>query len=99
MNINITGHHIDVGQSLQDYVRQKLPIMVKKHFKHPLSAKVIFEKEAKHAIVKAEILIHEAAHNYAFADAEEHDAYKAFDSAMHKAEVQLVKYKEKNSDH
>lgn len=97
MRINIAGHHVSMGQALQDYAKTKLQNTVEKYFKNAVDSKIIFEKVG-HAF-KAEILVHEASKEYAFGDAEANDIYVAFDTALHRIEKQLSKEKEKSKSH
>lgn len=96
MEINITGHQVEVGRALQEYAKEKTHSLVTKYFARAIDAHIIFEK--RKAFFYAEIKVHERTQKYAIADAEDIDIYKAFDAALHKIEAQLRKYKAKLVD-
>lgn len=96
MEINISGHQVEVGKALQDYAKEKTRALVTKYFAHAIDAHIIFEK--RKACFHAEIKVHERTQKYAIADSEDSDIYKAFDDALHKIESQLRKYKAKLVD-
>jgi len=96
MEINITGHQVEVGTALQNYAREKTQSLVTKYFAHAIDAHIIFEK--RKSFFSAEIKVHERTQKHAIADAENEDIYKAFDAALHKIETQLRKYKDKLVD-
>ena len=96
MEINITGHQVQVGAALQDYAKNKTQDIVGKYFAHAIDAHITFEKTK--SSFKAEIKVHEKSQKYAIADAENMDIYKAFDAALHKIESQLRTYKKKLVD-
>jgi len=93
MEINITGHQVEIGTALQDYSKEKTRALVAKYFAHAIDAHIIFEK--RKAFFHAEIKVHERTKKYAIADAEDTDIYKAFDAALHKIDTQLRRYKAK----
>jgi ribosomal subunit interface protein len=98
MEINVTGHQVEVGESLQQSSKTKLEKIVIKFFAHAIDAHIIFEKHK--ALFKAEIKVHERTQRYAIAEAEDADVHKAFDKALVKIEAQLRKYKSKlNAKH
>ena len=45
MILSVFGHQVKVGSSLQDYVKEKLELKVKKFFKEIISVHVTFGKE------------------------------------------------------
>ena len=93
MEINVSGHQVDVGSALQDHVKEKLNKLVTKYFAHAIDAHVVFEKQK--AFFKAEIKVHERTKKYAIASAEDTEIYKSFDLALKKIDVQLRGYKRK----
>jgi len=44
MNLNISGHHLEVTPAIRDYVAEKLE-RVKRHFDQVIDAKVIMQVE------------------------------------------------------
>ena len=94
MQINLTGHHIDVTQALHDYVYGKLE-RIERHFENATIAHVILSVEKlRH---KAEATIHVTG-NDIFADATEEDMYAAIDALIDKIDRQIKKHKEKLAD-
>ena len=95
MQLNITGHHVDVTDSLHDYVTNKLE-RVERHFDHVTNVHVILSIEKLRQ--KAEATIHISGGDL-FAEAENEDMYAAIDSMTDKLDRQIKKHKEKITDH
>lgn len=94
MQTILTGHHVEITQSLRDYVNDKLG-RVGRHYDHVTSIHVILSIEKlRH---KAEAAIHVAG-NDIFADAVNEDMYAAIDALADKIDRQLKKHKEKATD-
>ncbi len=95
MQINLTGHHVDLTDSLRDYVHDKFE-KLERHFDHLTSIHVVLGVEKlRH---KAEATIHMNG-NSVFADATQEDMYAAIDLLLDKLDRQVLKYKEKLKDH
>lgn len=95
MNLNITGHHIEVTPAIRDYVNSKLERVIR-HFDHVTSTHVILSVEKLQQ--KAEVTLHVKGKDI-FADATNTDLYAAIDLLVDKLDRQVVKHKEKRSDH
>lgn len=95
MNLNITGHHIEVTPAIRDYVTGKLD-RVLRHFDQVTSSHVILSVEKLQQ--KAEVTLHVKGKDI-FADATDGDLYAAIDLLIDKLDRQVVKHKEKISDH
>lgn len=95
MNLNISGHHVDVTQPLREYVLNKLK-RVERHFDHLISAEVILSVEKLEQ--KAEATIHASGANL-HAEAVNGDMYAAIDLMMDKLDQQTRKHKDKVRDH
>ncbi len=91
MQINLTGHHLEVTQALRDYVHDKLE-RIERHFENVTSVHVILTVEKLRQ--KAEATIHVAG-NDIFADAVDGDMYAAIDALIDKIDRQIKKHKEK----
>lgn len=95
MQLSVTGHHIDITDSLKNYLSSKIE-KIERHF--DLVTDV-------HCILKVEKLRHtaEATVNVnggkIFADSTDDDMYAAIDSLVDKLDRQVRKYKEKLVDH
>lgn len=95
MNINITGHHVEVTPALHEYVTGKVDRVIR-HFDHVTSVHVVLSVQKLKQ--KAEITLHVKGKDI-YADAEDNDLYAAIDSLADKLDRQVLKHKEKISDH
>ena len=95
MNLNITGHHIEVTPAIREYVTGKLD-RVLRHFDQVTSSHVILSVEKLQQ--KAEVTLHVKGKDI-FADATDSDLYAAIDLVADKLDRQVVKHKEKVSHH
>lgn len=91
MQINISGHHIDVTDAMHEYVNTKLEKLTK-HHDRITSTKVILSVDK--LIQKAEATVHVSGKDL-FADASSDDMYTAIDQLSSKLDKQLIKRKEK----
>lgn len=98
MDIRVSGHQIDTGSALQDYVTDKLNSMVGKYFSRAHSANVTFGKAAGGAF-SSDIIAHVNKGLILKAHAEAHDVHQSFDQAAGKMEKQLRRYKRRVQDH
>lgn len=95
MNLNITGHHIEVTPAIRDYVTGKLD-RVLRHFDQVTSSHVILSVEKLQQ--KAEVTLHVKGKDI-FADAIDADLYAAIDLLVDKLDRQVLKHKGKVSTH
>ena len=95
MQINLTGHHVEITAPLRDYVTSKLQ-RLERYFDNVTNAHVVLTVEKLNQ--KAEATIHVAGGNL-FADATQEDMYAAIDALADKLERQIKKHKEKLTDH
>ncbi len=95
MQINISGHHVEVTQALRDYVLSKLK-RLQRHFDNITNTDVTLIVEKM--VQKAEATIHVSGADI-FATAESEDMYAAIDLLADKLDRQLIKHKEKNRGH
>jgi len=95
MQINVTGQHLDITDSLREYVTTKLG-KVERHIDTVTNVHVILSVEKLRQ--KAEATIHINGANL-FADAEDENMYAAIDALIDKLDRQVKKHKEKRSDH
>lgn len=94
MNINFTGHNVDVTDALRDFTTEKFARLSRHHDKIT-SVKVIYDVEKLTQI--AEATVHIPRHEV-FARAEAEDMYSAIDDLTDKLVTQLQKHKEKERD-
>ena len=95
MQIDVTGRHVDVTDSLKAYVENKFQ-KLERHFEHINNTHVILSVEKERQ--KAEATVHVNRGNL-FADNEQADMYAAIDGLIDKLDRQLKKHKEKLKDH
>lgn len=95
MQINLTGHHVEVTPALREYVNRKLG-RVARHFDHVTSARVILTVEKQSS--KAEASLHVSGADL-FANASHHDMYAAIDLLADRIDGQVRRHKEKLTDH
>jgi len=95
MQINVTGQHLDITDSLRDYVSSKLA-KLERHIDTVTNCHVILSVEKLRQKAEATIHINGAT---LFADAENENMYAAIDALTDKLDRQVKKHKEKRSDH
>ncbi|HSR62982.1 MAG TPA: ribosome hibernation promoting factor [Gammaproteobacteria bacterium] len=95
MQISLTGHHVDITDALRNYVDTKFA-KLERHFDNVTNIHVILSVEKERQ--KAEATVHVSRGNL-FADSEHEDMYAAIDGLIDKLDRQLVKHKEKLTDH
>ena len=95
MQINLTGHHVDITDSLRSYVDTKFS-KLERHFDHISNVHVILNVEKLSQ--KAEATVHLSGAEV-FASAENPDMYAAIDSMVDKLDRQVIKHKEKIKRH
>jgi putative sigma-54 modulation protein len=95
MQINITGHHIDITDALRDYVTEKMDKLTR-HFDHVTNIHVILTVEKQDQ--KAEATVHVSGGDL-FAQHSSEDMYASIDGLLDKLDRQIIKHKEKISSH
>jgi len=95
MNLNVSGHHLDVTPAIRTYVHSKLE-RVARHFDHVIDAHVILTVDKLRQ--KAEVTLHVRGKDI-FSEAEDQDMYVAIDALIDKLDRQVVKHKQKTQDH
>ena len=95
MNLQLTGHHIDITPALRAYVESKLERLTR-HFDHVIDASVVLTVEGLEQIV--ECTVHVRGKDL-FAEAREPDMYAAIDILADKLDRQVLKHKEKITTH
>lgn len=100
MKVQISGQHLDLGESLQTHIHDAVVAISTKYFENPVNAAVNMVKEKQHYIT-ADIIINEGTGRGTVikASASDSDPYRAFDEALSKAEKQLRRYKNRIKNH
>lgn len=91
MQTNISGHHIQVTDSLRNYVTTKLT-RIERHNERITNVHVVLSVEKLRQ--KAEATLHVSGAEM-HADAESEDLYAAIDALADKLDRQIIKHKEK----
>ena len=91
MQINVSGHHVEVTTALRDYVSEKFS-RLERHFDQITNTNVTLTVEK--LVQKAEANVHVAGADL-FATSEHEDMYAAIDTLTDKLDRQLIKHKEK----
>lgn len=92
MQLNITGHHIDVTNAIRSYVITKLS-RVERHHDNITNVHVVLSVDK--LVQKAEATMHTAGADI-FADADSENLYAAIDSLADKLDRQVLKHKHKH---
>jgi putative sigma-54 modulation protein len=95
MQLDITGHHLEITDSLRNYVTEKMD-KIKRHFDHVGNTHVILSVEKTRQMAEAKVNV---AGGELFANAEDEDMYAAIDALVEKLDRQVKKHKEKLTDH
>ena len=95
MQLNLTGHHIDITDSLRNYVESKFE-RIHRHFDNVTGSHVILSLEKDRQKAEATINVNRGK---IFAEATHEDMYAAIDSLIDKLDRQVKKHKEKLTDH
>ena len=91
MQLNLTGRHVEITDSLKDYVESKFA-KLDRHSDHINNVHVILDVEKLNQKAEATIYVNGAE---LFASTEHLDMYAAIDLLIDKLNRQVVKYKEK----
>lgn len=95
MQLDITGHHVDVTDPLREYVASKFE-KTERHFDLVTDVHCILTVEKLRHKAEATVIVNGAK---IYADATEEDMYAAIDSLADKLERRVRKHKEKLVDH
>lgn len=94
MQLNITGHQVDLTDSLKTYVTSKFD-KLERHFDHISNVQVTLSIQKQRQIAEATLHLSGAEIH---ANAEHQDMYAAIDSLIDKLDRQVLKHKEKHVD-
>ncbi|MEJ2059198.1 MAG: ribosome-associated translation inhibitor RaiA [Gammaproteobacteria bacterium] len=95
MQLDLTGHHMDITPALRDYVTDKMG-KLERHFDNVIDVHVVLSVEKLRHKAEASILV---SGNKLFADAVDEDMYAAIDALSDKLDRQVLKHKDKVQDH
>ncbi|MBT6250795.1 MAG: ribosome-associated translation inhibitor RaiA [Nitrosomonadales bacterium] len=95
MKINITGHHLEITNGINDHIHNKIK-KIKGHADYILEVKVILSVD--NITHNAEANIH-LPKTTLHAKCSSNDMYKSIDLLINKLDKQIIKHKEKMTDH
>jgi len=95
MQINLTGHHLDLTDALRNYVHEKFE-RLERHFDHINNVHVVLEVDKVRQKAEAKLNVNGGE---IFATSEEEVMYAAIDSLVDKLDRQVIKHKEKMQRH
>src|SRR5210317_28535 len=95
MQMNVSGHHIEVTKSLRGYVESKIE-KIARHFDLVSDVDCILTVEKLRHKAEATVKVNGGK---IYADHTEEDMYAAIDGLVDKLERRVRKYKEKTVDH
>ena len=95
MNLQISGHHLEITPALRDYVTGKLE-RVTRHFDHVIDVNAILSVEKLKQ--KAEVTVHLSGKDI-YDESIDEDLYAAIDILVDKLDRQIQKHKQKLQDH
>ena len=95
MNLQVSGHHLEITPALHDYVTGKLE-RITRHFDNVIDVNVILSVDTLKQ--KAEVTVHLAGKDV-YVESVDEDLYAAVDGLVDKLERQVQKYKQKLQDH
>ena len=92
MNLNLTGHHVDITPAIRDYVTSKI-VRITRHFDQVIDVSVILSIEKLKR--KAEATVHVSGRDI-FCETDHEDMYAAIDALVDKLDRQILKHKGRN---
>ncbi|TLU66680.1 ribosome hibernation promoting factor [Thalassotalea litorea] len=95
MQINLSGHHVEITDSLKGFVDTKFE-KLERHFDHINNVYVVLTVEKLQQIAEATVNVNGGEIH---ASSEHQDMYAAIDGLIDKLDRQVIKHKEKISQH
>lgn len=97
MKYQISGKHIDIGESLKQHVESELGEIVGKYAERPTDAHITFSKDRHEFICEA--AVHLSTGLTVNARSRANEIYESFDICATRMEKQLRRYKRRLKDH
>lgn len=97
MQVQVSGHHLDVGDALRTHVAERLDQSVGKYFDKPIDGHVTFTKEGHE--FRADCSVHLNSGMRIQTQDRAGDPYVSFDGAVEKLEKRLRRYKRRLKSH
>lgn len=93
MNLNLSGHHLEITPAIREHVLSKIE-KVKRHFENVIDVNVILSVEKLKQ--KAEANVHLSGKTI-FVECDDANLYVAIDNLIEKLDRQILKHKEKGA--
>ncbi len=97
MQINVTGHQVEVGRGLRDYAQQRLDSGVGKYFDGAIVGHIAFSREG--SMDRTDIQVHVGKRMAWVSHADNADIRLSFSSAVDHIEKRLRRHKRKLRHH
>ena len=91
MNLNLTGHHIEITPAIRQYVTDKLE-RISRHFDHVIDVNVVMTVEKLDQRIEANVHLSGKDINVVAHDG---DMYAAIDGLIDKLDRQVLRHKER----
>jgi putative sigma-54 modulation protein len=91
MNLNVTGHHLEITSAIRDYVSSKMS-RIDRHFEHVIDVSMILSVDKLRQKIEANVHL---SGKDIFVESEDSDMYAAIDLLVDKLDRQIIKHKEK----
>ncbi len=91
MNVQLTGHHLDITAAIRGYVNAKLE-RITRHFDQVIDVNVILSVDKLEQRIEAKVHI---PGRDIFCESVDADMYAAIDGLVDKLDRQIIKHKEK----
>lgn len=95
MNLNLSGHHLEITPAIRAYVTVKL-VRLTRHFDHVIDVNVVLSVDKLRQQVTANLHVRG---KDIHAECVEPDMYAAIDALADKLDRQVLKHKEKRNGH
>lgn len=97
MQVQVSGHHLDVGDALRAHVAERLEASVGKYFDKPIDGQITLTKDGYE--VKADCAVHLHSGMRIITQGRATDPYAAFDAAAERLDKRLRRYKRRLKSH
>ena len=97
MQVQVSGHHLDVGDALRAHATERLQAAVTKYFDRPVDGQVTFSKQGHE--FRADASAHLSSGMRVNAQGAASEVYASFEAALERLEKRLRRYKRKLKNH
>ncbi|MEQ8594637.1 MAG: ribosome-associated translation inhibitor RaiA [Parvibaculum sp.] len=97
MQVQVSGHHLDVGDALRAHATERLQAAVTKYFDRPVDGQVTFSKQGHE--FRADASAHLSSGMRVNAQGAANEVYASFEAALERLEKRLRRYKRKLKNH